>query len=156
MSTHTEASTHAHAAEHEHGGPALYAKTLVTLLILTIMTVGAAYIDLGSGNVVVALVIATIKATLVALFFMHLRWEKPVNAIIAVAGFLFLGIFLTFDLLDANSRNYYLPQNVHRTEVPLTPGTAPPSLTEILPDASAAPAAVPAADAEKAPAADKK
>ncbi len=38
-----------------------------------------------------ALAIATVKAALVALFFMHLRWDKPVNAIIAVAGFLFLG-----------------------------------------------------------------
>ena len=99
----------------------------------------------------IALFIATIKATLVALFFMHLRWEKPVNAIIAVAGFLFLGIFLMFDLLDADSRNYYLPQNVHRTEIPLTPGTAPASLTEILPGAPASSAA-PASGAAAAPA----
>src|SRR5580698_10376385 len=98
MSTHTDTSHTVHAEEHEHGGPALYAK------------------------VVVALLIATIKASLVALFFMHLRWEKPVNSIIAVAGFLFLGIFLMFDLIDADTRNYYLPQNLHRTEIPLTPG----------------------------------
>lgn len=151
MSTHTEVSHHEHG-EHEHGGPAVYARTLIALVILTAITVGAAYINLGSGNVVVALVIATIKATLVALFFMHLRWDRPVNAIIAVAGFLFLGIFLTFDLLDANARNYYLPQNLHRTQIPLTPGTAPAPLTEILPDttggAAAAPAA-PAAEGEK-------
>jgi cytochrome c oxidase subunit 4 len=139
MSTHTHTPEAAHGAGHEaHGGPALYTKVLVGLLILTGITVGAAYIDLGSGNVVVALIIATIKASLVALFFMHLRWEKPVNSIIAVAGFLFLGIFLMFDLLDADSRNYYLPQNLHRTEVPLTPGTAPPALTAILPEAPAA------------------
>ena len=168
MSTHSEALTHskAHSShEHSHGGPAVYTLTLVALLILTGMTVGAAYIDLGSGNVVVALVIATIKATLVALFFMHLKWDKPVNGIIAMAGFIFLGIFLMFDLIDTTSRNYYLPQNIHRTEVPLAPGTAPAALTEILPDntpgaqptgaspaapgaeapgAAAAPAAVPA------------
>ena len=75
----------------------------MALLILTALTVGAAYIDLGSGNVVVALIIATIKASLVALFFMHLRWEKPVNGIIAMAGFLFLGIFLMFDLMDQDT-----------------------------------------------------
>jgi cytochrome c oxidase subunit IV len=142
----------AHAAGHaheEHGGPKLYTAILIALLILTGITVGAAYIDLGSGNVVVALIIATIKASLVALFFMHLRWEKPVNSIIAVAGFLFLGIFLMFDLIDATSRNYYLPQNIHRTEVPLTPGTAPAPLTQILPEApasSAAPTAEPAGE----------
>ena len=139
MSAHSEShhagGHHAEAhAEHEHGGPAVYATTLIILLILTGITVGAAYIDLGTGNIVVALVIATIKATLVALFFMHLKWDKPVNRIIAISGFLFLGIFLTFDLIDMNARNYYLPQNVHRTEVPLVPGTAPRALTEILPD----------------------
>jgi cytochrome c oxidase subunit 4 len=149
MSTHTE-TTHAAHAHEEHGGPGLYVKILVALLILTAITVGAAYIDLGSGNVVVALIIATIKASLVALFFMHLRWEKPVNSIIAVAGFLFLGIFLMFDLIDADTRNYYLPQNLHRTEIPLTPGTAPAPLTEILPET---PAAAPAAGAAPAPAA---
>ena len=129
MSTQTQTSHPANGAaghdHEEHGGPGLYAKVFVALLFLTGLTVGAAYIDLGAGNVVVALIIATIKASLVALFFMHLRWEKPVNSIIAVAGFLFLGIFLMFDLIDATSRNYYLPQNLHRTEVPLTPGTAP-------------------------------
>lgn len=168
MSTHSEALTHteAHSShEHSHGGPAVYAATLIALLILTGITVGAAYIDLGSGNVVVALVIATIKATLVALFFMHLKWDKPVNGIVAIAGFIFLGIFLMFDLLDASSRNYYLPQNIHRTEVPLAPGTAPAALTEILPDnspgaqptgASAVPAAEAPAAAPAAPSGEKK
>lgn len=173
MSTHTEVSHSAgEHAGHEHGGPKTYAATLVALLILTGLTVGAAYIDLGSGNIVVALTIATIKATLVALFFMHLKWEKPVNSIVAVAGFIFLGIFMMFDMIDTSSRNYYLPVNVHRTEIPLVPGTAPLPLTEILPDntpgaeptgaspvpgaeaAPPAPLSTPAAD--KTPPADKK
>jgi cytochrome c oxidase subunit 4 len=175
MSTHTEI-THNHAAgdagEHEHGGTAVNVKTLVALLILTAVTIGASYIDLGNGNVVVALIIATIKASLVVLFFMHLRWDKPVYGIVAMAGFLFLGIFLMFSLMDQDTRNYYLPQNVHRTEVPLTPGTAPASLTEILPDtstpataaapgsagspAAASPAPPTPAPATPAPAAEKK
>ena len=140
MSTHTETThgAHGHAedahADHAHGGPKIYVGTLVALLFLTIITVGAAYVDLGSGNIVVALTIATIKASLVALFFMHLRWEKPVNSIIAVAGFIFLGIFMMFDMLDSTTRNYYLPQNVHQTVIPLTPGTAPAALTAITPD----------------------
>lgn len=129
MSTQTGITTHhahAHEEEHDHGGPALYSKTLIVLLILTAITVGAAYIDLGNGNVVVALTIATIKAMLVALFFMHLRWDKPVNAIIAMAGFLFLGIFLMFCLLDFDARNNYLPANIHPVaDMPLAPGTAP-------------------------------
>jgi cytochrome c oxidase subunit 4 len=141
MSTHTE-TIHAHDGEAgvAHGS-AVYIKTLVSLLILTGITIGASYINLGSGNVVVALLIATVKASLVVLFFMHLRWDKPVYGIVAMAGFLFLGIFLMFCLMDQDTRNYYLPQNLHRTEVPLTPGTAPAAMTEILPDTSAAPAA---------------
>jgi cytochrome c oxidase subunit 4 len=128
MSMHTESvstyAAHGHE-EHEHGGTGTYTKTLVALLILTAITVFAAGFDFGQGNVVIALVIATIKGSLVALFFMHLRWEKPVNAIIAMAGFLFLGIFLMFCLLDFNTRNNFIPQNMKPTMVPLAPGTAP-------------------------------
>lgn len=154
MSTHTEThSAEGHAGQHEHGGPTTYAITLTALLILTGITIGASYIDLGSGNVVVALAIATVKATLVALFFMHLLWDKAVNRIIAVAGFLFLGIFLMFDLIDLNARNYYLPQNVHRTVVPLVPGTAPAPLTEILPNADEGPTGASPVPGAEAPAA---
>ncbi len=84
---------------------------LIALLILTAVTVGAAYINLGSGNIVIALAIATVKAILVALFFMHLRWEKPMDSLIAMAGFIFLGIFIGFCLLDFDSRNNFLPVN---------------------------------------------
>jgi cytochrome c oxidase subunit 4 len=157
MSTHTEV-THPHDGEAgvAHGST-IYIKTLLALLVLTAVTIGASYIDLGNGNVVVALIIATLKASLVVMFFMHLRWDKPVYGIVAMAGFLFLGIFLMFCLMDQDTRNYYLPQNVHRTEIPLTPGTAPPSLTAILPDATdGAAASAPAASAEKAPATEKK
>jgi cytochrome c oxidase subunit 4 len=87
-----------------------YALTLITLLILTVITVGASYIDFGTGNIVIALAIATIKASIVALFFMHLLHDKPVNAVIAVAGFLFLGLFLLFTLIDIGSRRDPNPQ----------------------------------------------
>ena len=92
---------------------ATYLKTLITLLILTGITVGASYIQFGSGaaNVVVALTIATIKATLVALFFMHLLHDKPVNGLIAAAGFIFLGLFIMFTLLDFNTRENVQPFN---------------------------------------------
>lgn len=105
MSAHTE-------HKHEHGGPAVYTANLIGLLILTGITVGASRFDFGSANVAIALAIATCKAILVSLFFMHLKWDKPVNAIIAMAGFLFLGIFLMFDLIDLNNRKDPLPRNV--------------------------------------------
>jgi cytochrome c oxidase subunit 4 len=117
-------AAHGHE-EHEHGGTGVYVKTLIVLLILTAITVAAAGFDFGQGNVVIALAIATVKASLVALFFMHLKWDKPVNAVIAMAGFLFLGIFIMFCLLDFNSRNNFMPANMKPTVTPLAPGTAP-------------------------------
>ena len=118
MTTHTE-----HKHEHEHGGPAVMLKTLIALLFLTIVTVGASYIDFGQGNVVIALFIATIKASLVSLFFMHLFWDKKINAIIATAGFLFLGIFLMFDFIDFGTRNNLQPVNFNG--MPQIQGPAP-------------------------------
>lgn len=103
MSTHTEHT-------HEHGS-AVYTRTLIALLLLTGLTIAVSYIDFGAGNVVMALLIATIKASLVALFFMHLKSDKPVNAIIACAGFLFLGIFLMFCVIDFSSRENLQPVN---------------------------------------------
>ena len=114
MSTHTEDLTPPDHkdAEHGHNAAATYLKTLVALLFLTMVTVGAAYIDFGAGNVVIALTIATIKALIVAMIFMHLRYEKPVNAVIAGAGFMFLGLFLMFCLIDFDSREPLQPRNL--------------------------------------------
>ncbi len=109
MSSHNE--THSH-----HGGPRIYTANLFALLFLTIVTVAAASFNFGSANVVIALAIATLKATLVALFFMHLVWDKPVNSIIAIAGFLFLGIFLMFDFLDVGTRVNLQPRNMPAME----------------------------------------
>jgi cytochrome c oxidase subunit IV len=107
---------------------ATYLKTLIGLLVLTGITVGASYIHFGSGaaNVVVALTIATIKATLVALFFMHLLHDKPVNGIIAAAGFIFLGLFLMFTLLDFDTRENPLPRNLPGVVTPPPPAAAAP------------------------------
>jgi cytochrome c oxidase subunit 4 len=123
-----------------------YVLTLTALLILTAITVGASYIDFGQGNIVIALAIATVKATLVALFFMHLAHDKPVNGLIAVAGFIFLGLFLMFDLIDIDSRRDPIPQNYHlpTLQVPTTPGAAPAAAPA--PAGGPAPAAAPASD----------
>jgi cytochrome c oxidase subunit 4 len=133
---HTAATlggAHDAPAHHEHDvskDPGVYLRTLLTLLVLTAITVGAAGIQFGSANVVIALTIATIKAILVALFFMHLAHDKPVNAIIAMAGFIFLGIFLLFDLLDFDTRVNLQPRNMPAMAQPTpTPTTLNPLLT---------------------------
>jgi cytochrome c oxidase subunit 4 len=118
MSTHTEHAVDPKIETRNH------VLTLVSLLILTAITVGASYINFGAGNVVIALVIATIKASIVGLFFMHLLHDKPVNAVIAVAGFVFLGIFLMFDFIDVGSRTNPQPINLHPAPAMAAPATA--------------------------------
>src|SRR5258707_711666 len=65
-----------------------------TLILGTILTVLASYLDLGHGwNIVLALVIATVKASLVALFFMHLISEKQmIYTVLAFTAFFFIGL----------------------------------------------------------------
>ena len=73
----------------------------VALTVLTIITVGQASFDLGSYDVLVVMVIATIKALLVGAFFMHLAWDKPFNIICFVGSFVFVGLFIMFTLFDS-------------------------------------------------------
>lgn len=72
-----------------------------TLLFLTAVTVWVTYADLGrSGNLIVAMVIATIKAAMVCAYFTHLRWDKPFNAFVFVTSVVFVGLFITITLMD--------------------------------------------------------
>ena len=70
------------------------------LMVLTALTVGVAYIDLGNLNLMVAMGVAVVKATFVVLYFMHLRWDKPFNAVVFIGALLFLALFVLFALLD--------------------------------------------------------
>ncbi len=71
------------------------------LIVLTVITVAVSYFDFGAMNLLVALGVAAIKATLVALWFMHLRYDSPVYAFIFLVGVAFLGLFLMITMLDA-------------------------------------------------------
>ena len=91
--------------EHEHATSArTYRKILAALMALTVLTVLAASVNFGAANAVIALAIATVKASLVALFFMHLRHDKPMNAVIFTAGLAILATFLMFAYLDEGAR----------------------------------------------------
>jgi len=80
----------------------------VALLILTGVTVGVAYLNLGAFSIVAALVIATIKSLLVALFFMEVRYSHAITKIVIVAGILWLLIMLLLSLTDYASRAWSL------------------------------------------------
>jgi len=81
----------------------ILAGTALALMILTWITVVAAGIHLGEFNIWLALSIATIKAALVSMFFMHLRWDRPFNALVFVTSLLFLLLFLGFAITDSDA-----------------------------------------------------
>jgi cytochrome c oxidase subunit 4 len=74
----------------------------VALLVLTAMTVAVTRVDLGSFNVWIALSIATIKAVLVALFFMHLAYEKVFNTVVLLCTLFFVVFFIALATLDVH------------------------------------------------------
>lgn len=83
----------------------LYYGIWVALMCLTVVTALVAFVDLGPFNTVVALVIATFKATLVVLFFMHVKYtsEKMTKAVILSAVF-WLMLMLVISLADYSTR----------------------------------------------------
>lgn len=91
-----------------HGHHITSTRTLVTvfasLVFLTILTVVTSQIHLGPLNVPLALAIATLKGTLVVLFFMALKYDNRVNMLILSVGALFVVVFLVFTLLDTMYR----------------------------------------------------
>jgi cytochrome c oxidase subunit 4 len=103
VSEHTEHSEHIVS-------PAIYILIFAALMILTLTTVYAATVDLNhiypALNVIVALVIATCKAILVILFFMHAYYSSRRTKLIIISGFFWLAIMLFLTLADYSSRSW--------------------------------------------------
>jgi cytochrome c oxidase subunit IV len=97
----TDGAVHAHIATAQ-----FYCGIFAALVVLTVATVKVSYYDFGSANIIIAIVIATMKASLVAAFFMHLRHDSLFNTLAFLAAFLFLAIFilLTYDDLGRRGR----------------------------------------------------
>ncbi|WP_437673716.1 cytochrome C oxidase subunit IV family protein [Sorangium sp. So ce131] len=111
MSTHAEAAEghghgHGHGTDHvPHVLPLkVYIATWLALLVLTVVTVGASYVDLGAANLALALLIATAKAGVVALIFMHLKWDHKFHTLIFLSSVIFLAVFISFTMFDTNNR----------------------------------------------------
>ncbi len=100
---------HAHAHSGDHGHHIIPLKLLLSvfggLVFLTIFTVlTAEFVDLGPFNIVLAIIIAVFKASLVVTFFMGLKWDNKVNALIFAVGCIFVVVFLTFTIFDTAFR----------------------------------------------------
>lgn len=85
----------------------MYLTIISTLLTLTGITVYAAFVDLGRFNIVVALLIATIKATLVVLIFMHAKYVPERTKLVIIAGIFWLALLLFMTMSDYLSRVDY-------------------------------------------------
>ncbi len=107
---HHDASnvTNPEHAQHHVVTPFTYSIVFVTLLVFTGLTVLAAYIDLGIFNPVVALAIATIKAVIVILFFMHVKYQSKLIKMTVAAGFFTFFALITMTMSDYISRAWGL------------------------------------------------
>ena len=81
----------------------LLAAVFGALLALTCATVAVAQVNLGNMNLYLALGIATVKATLVVLFFMHLLWDRAFNSMIFIGCLLFVSLFIGIALTDSQA-----------------------------------------------------
>lgn len=84
----------------------IYVVIFTTLIVLTILTIVIAGIDLGPFNTIAALAIAVAKATLVALFFMHVRYSSRLTQIVVISGLFWLGIMFVLTMSDYLTRGW--------------------------------------------------
>jgi cytochrome c oxidase subunit IV len=141
-----------HAPTEAHGGRThkphvlpirVYLGVWIGLLVLTFITVKTSYYNFGIMNLIVAMGVATLKASLVVLFFMHLKYDEKFNAVIFVASLTFLSIFFVLTLADTMERGKVDPLEAHV----LVPVPARPELDRREP-APGAPAGTAPAKAE--------
>ena len=95
-------------SEHTNSSPLkTYFAVWVALLVGTFLTYKAAYIELGRFNAAVALIIATVKALLVALFFMHIKGaHEKLLKLVVISTIFFLILLLTLSMADYGTRHW--------------------------------------------------
>jgi cytochrome c oxidase subunit 4 len=106
MTHPTKATSHeitpdTHHAHHTHVmSVQMLLAVFAALVALTILTVVASHFPFGAWEVWVSLGIASVKAVLVAAYFMHLRYDRPFNGLVFISSLLFVALFLAFTLMD--------------------------------------------------------
>jgi len=83
-----------------------YVAIYAVLMVLTGLTTAVAFLDLGFANPVVALSIAVVKASIVVLFFMHMRWSSRLTMVVAGSAIFWLGIMLVLTMSDYTTRGW--------------------------------------------------
>jgi cytochrome c oxidase subunit IV len=97
----------------------VYILVFAILIALTVLTTAVAYTDLGPFNTVAALAIAVCKASLVVLFFMHMKYNPGMTRIVLAAAVGWLAILLALTLSDVNTRHWLpAPQGWESSTIP--------------------------------------
>ncbi|MBL9140497.1 MAG: cytochrome C oxidase subunit IV family protein [Phycisphaerae bacterium] len=103
-STHASKPSEAGAHAHPAVGHLVPVGTLMAaglaLLVLTVITVAVRYVDVGEFNLPIALGVAVVKAAVVVLIFMHLRWDRPFNSLVLVGSIAFVVLMMVFTMMD--------------------------------------------------------
>jgi cytochrome c oxidase subunit 4 len=84
----------------------MYYLVFLALIVGTVLTVAAARVDMGPLNNLIMLAIACTKATLVVLFFMHVRWSTRLTWVVALSGFFWLLILFGMGMSDYLTRGW--------------------------------------------------
>jgi cytochrome c oxidase subunit IV len=133
LEVHEDGHVHAHISSLR-----FYVVIFFALIGFTLLTVAASDIPLGRLNLVVAVAIASMKASLVLLFFMHLRYDSKFYSMILVVAVLFIGIFFAYTMNDTERRGEIdLDQGVK--VLAATGLSAPGGVPEVVPAPSGAP-----------------
>ncbi len=128
---------------HVHVSPvSVYVKVLGALLVLTALTVGVSTLGLPQPwSLILALIIAVAKGSIVAAYFMHLKFDDRMHTLVFLSALVFVGMFFAFTLTDIETRNSLVPQQdtfwreyemsvvhkVQETNPPLPPAVPEPT-----------------------------
>ncbi|MEY4669989.1 MAG: hypothetical protein RL518_2688 [Pseudomonadota bacterium] len=122
------AHSHSHSHGHEEIGHVVpestFLKVLIALLVLTVITVLAAQVDLGKWNIVGALVIASVKASLVIAIFMHGKYENKIIWTYILIPFILLAIMIGGVFTDDPFRDHPLPFGAEAAAAPAAPSAS--------------------------------
>ncbi len=103
MSTTTHGHAQDHGLSHVMSAKMLLGVwgALIVLTVVTVITATQPMFNFGAyANLVIAMVIATVKASLVCLFFMHLLYDRKFNLLIFMGSLLFVLLFVSFSMMD--------------------------------------------------------
>jgi cytochrome c oxidase subunit 4 len=104
-----------HEEYEEHVVPkTVYVAIFGALMVLTLITVAVAFVDLGNFNVLVAMTVAVIKATLVVLFYMHVKYASRTTKLVVISSLVWLGFLFCITLSDYLTRGWLMAPPIAR------------------------------------------